>query len=124
MPGIFSHTLTSRQPSLLNNQPNQEVQVKMSDDGWEDDGWGGEETTNIVESGPGGDGLSPQEGGGGGGDGCRKCGEEGHFARDGSVHRGEAGTTSAGTAVRFVFLTLIIKSSPLPSIFLSKPTCS
>ena len=54
----------------------------MSDDGWEDDGWGGEETTNIVESGPGGDGLSPQEGGGGGGDGCRKCGEEGHFARE------------------------------------------
>ena len=42
----------------------------------------------------------------------------------GSVHRGEAGTTSAGTAVRFVFLTLIIKSSPLPSKFLSKPTCS
>ena len=65
-------------------------------------GWGGEETTNIVESGPGGDGLSPQEGGGGGGDGCRKCGEEGHFARE--CPQEEVETTSAGTVVRLVLL--------------------
>ena len=39
----------------------------MSDDGWGDDA-----------------GSAPAKGGGGGGGGgeCRKCGEEGHFAKD------------------------------------------
>ena len=56
----------------------------MSEDGWEDDGWDGqEESTTTPEVGAGGDGESPQEGGeggdgespqGGGGDNkCRNC---------------------------------------------------
>ena len=61
---------------IPNNQPRE---VKMSDEGWEDDGWKDEETSNTTaQVGPGGDGLSPQEGGGGG-DGYRR---EGHFVRE------------------------------------------
>ena len=41
----------------------------MSDDGWGDEDFG---STAAPTSG----------GGGGAGSGCRKCGEEGHFARD------------------------------------------
>jgi len=45
-------------------------------EGWgDDDAWG--------SSGGGGTAdAAPKSGGGGGGDGCRKCGEDGHFARE------------------------------------------
>ena len=45
----------------------------MSDDGWEDGdaGWGGEDTTADADAG---EEVKDS--------GCRKCGEEGHFARE------------------------------------------
>ena len=53
----------------------------MSDDGWEDDGWGGQEDSTTApevaeEVGADGDGASPEEaegGGGGRGSGDNKC---------------------------------------------------
>ena len=73
----------------------------MSDDGWEDDGWKDEETSNTTaQVGPGGDGLSPQEGGGGG-DGYRR---EGHFVRECPHGMEEVEITSAGTDVRLVLV--------------------
>jgi len=50
----------------------------MSDDGWGDDDGGGWGTTATPVQSSGDVGNV----GGGGGSGCRKCGEEGHFARD------------------------------------------
>ena len=89
----------------------------MSDDGWEDDGWKDEETSNTTaQVGPGGDGLSPQEGGGGG-DGYRR---EGHFVRE-CPHGGGGNNKcrncrQVGTSKVY----LNVKSSPSLSIFLSK----